>query len=351
MTTTARATAQATAPVPRRAAIETVEGVAMIPDGIELKHGGRLQRLKIGWRLTGPADAPVVAVLGGISAHRIVTGDDDDERGWWPELVGPGRGVDTRRWRILSFDWLGGSGDTTGPLPGSFASAPFPSVSPDDQARLLARLLDHLELSRLHAFIGASYGGMVALAFGALHPSRLGRLIVLCAAERAHPLAVAWRSIQRRIVRMGLEGGTGHEALAIARGLAITTYRSAEEFSLRFGGPATCSGHGHRFPVEAYLEHHGEQFASRIVPESYLCLSESIDLQDVDPGRVCVPTTLVAIRQDQLVPISQMRSLASRIGRHCSLYELDSLYGHDGFLKEDRQLAPLLNRILEGTDR
>jgi homoserine O-acetyltransferase len=351
MTTTARALAQASAPVPPRAAIETVEGMAMMPGSFELKHGGRLQRVKVGWRLTGPADAPVVAVLGGISAHRIVTGDDDDERGWWPALVGPGRGVDTSRWRILSFDWLGGSGGTTGPAPGSFASEPFPSVSPDDQARLLAQLLDYLQLGQLHAFIGASYGGMVALAFGALHPSRLGRLLVLCAAERAHPLAIAWRSIQRRIVRMGLKGGTGHEALAIARGLAITTYRSADEFSQRFGGPATRSGHGHRFPVEAYLEHHGEQFASRIVPESYLCLSESIDLQDVDPASVCMPTTLVAIRQDQLVPISQMRSLASRIGRQCRLYELDSLYGHDGFLKEGQQLAPLLSRILEGTDR
>jgi homoserine O-acetyltransferase/O-succinyltransferase len=325
--------------------------VARMRGGFDLKHGGRLQGVKIGWRLTGAAGAPVIAVLGGISANRNVTGDDDDECGWWPALVGPGRGVDTRRWRILSFDWLGGSDGTTGPVPGSFASEPFPSVSPDDQANLLARLLDHLRLSRLHAFIGASYGGMVALAFGALHPKRLGRLVVLCAAERAHPLAIAWRSIQRRIVRMGLEGGTGHEALAIARGLAITTYRSAEEFSQRFDGPATCGSSGHRFPVEAYLEHHGEQFASRIVPESYLCLSESIDLQDVDPGQLRVPTTLVAIRQDQLVPISQMRSLASRVGEHGRLHELDSLYGHDGFLKEDRQLEPLLSRILEGTDR
>ncbi len=323
------------------------EGLAIMPEGMELEHGGRLESVDIAWRLVGPDDAPVVAVMGGISAHRHVAGGDDVP-GWWSTLVGPGAGIDTERFRVLSFDWLGGSDGTTGPAEISGPAQPFPAVSPFDQAAVLARLADQLGISRFRAVVGASYGGMVGLAFAARHRRRLERLVVLSAAHEPHPLATAWRSVQRNVVRLGLAHGAGPDALAIARGLAMTTYRSPREFATRFAGAPEAHGDRFRFPVDGYLEAHGRRFADRVRPEAYLCLSESIDLQRVSPRDVVTPTTLVAVGDDLLVPLDQMRSLAASIAGPCGLVEIDSLYGHDAFLKEDALLAPLFNETLEG---
>lgn len=327
---------------PARVQRRSIEGVALMPGSLALRHGHCIAAPRVAWRLDGPDAAPVVAVLGGISAHREVAGGEG-AAGWWPSLVREGGGIDLDRYRVLGFDWLGGSEGTTGPRAGE----PFPSVDPADQAEILARLLDHLGIERLRAVVGASYGAMVALAFGAAHHARAGRLVVVSGAHRPHPLATAWRSVQRRIVRLGLEHGAGREALAIARGLAMTTYRSAAEFGARFDGDAVRDDRAFRFPVDAYLDARGEAFAARVLPEAFLCLSESIDLQDVDPARVRTPATLVAVTSDVLVPPEQMRELAGRLGAPCRLAEIESLYGHDAFLKEDALLAPLIAEALE----
>jgi homoserine O-acetyltransferase len=353
MTTTLQAV-QAASPAlaagTARAPGQVLDGTSVLPDGLSLEHGGRLGHVEIAWRLVGPAGAPLVAVLGGISATRAVV-DESGGPGWWPGLVGSGRGLDTDRFRVLSFDWLGGSGDTTGPAAGSFGRDPFPAVSPADQAAALAGLLEALEIRRLHAFVGASYGGMVALSFAAAWPERLGRLLVISAADRAHPLATAWRSVQRDIVRLGLRNGAGRDALALARGLAMTTYRSPEEFEARFAGTGEASDSGFRFPVDSYLAARGADFVDRVLPEAYLTLSESIDLQRADAAAITAPATLVAVSQDQLVPAAQMRRLARRLGGPVRLVELDSLYGHDAFLKEHEALTPVFTAALEGADQ
>ncbi len=327
---------------------EFTDDVLGLPGGLDLSLGGRLPAVDIAWRMTGPACAPVVVVLGGISAHRRVNTVAGAGRGWWPALVGPGLGVDTERFRVLSFDYLGGSDGTTGPCPDQRHNESFPSVSTRDQAALLIRLLDHLGIECLHAVVGASYGGMVALALAAEYGDRLARLLVVSAAEEAHPLATAWRSIQRRIVRLGLRQGNAKEGLALARGLAMTTYRSPAEFAERFSSLPTATTEGFRFPVQDYLDARGADFAARVSPESFLCLSESIDLQHTDPADVRVPTTLIAVRQDQLVPVEQSRRLAARLGGTHRLIEIDSLFGHDAFLKEADVLIPLFNQALEG---
>ncbi len=346
MTTAHGAAAAATAA--REPLTEFTDDVLHLAGGLELSLGGRLPAVDIAWRMTGPAGAPVVVVLGGISAHRRVSTVSAADPGWWPALVGDGLGVDTARYRVLSFDYLGGSDGTTGPRPGTHQRSPFPSVSTRDQVSLLIHLLDHLGIRRLHGAVGASYGGMVALALAAEHGERLENLLVVSAAEEAHPLATAWRSIQRRIVRLGLRQGNAREGLALARGLAMTTYRSPDEFARRFSSMPAATADGFRFPVEDYLDARGADFAARVSPESFLCLSESIDLQHTNPADVTVPTTLVAVRQDQLVPVTQIRQLAARLGGPSRLIEIDSEFGHDAFLKEDATLIPLFNEALEG---
>lgn len=308
---------------------------------LPLHVGGQLERARIAWRLTGVDSAPLVAVLGGISANRRVFDAREPRNGWWCEVVGSGLALDSTRCRILGIDYLGGSGDSTAPERGQ----PFPSLSSFDQAEALRRLLDHLRITRLRAIVGASYGGMVALAFAERSPERIEQLIVISAADRPHPMATAWRSVQRRIVRLGQETGRAADGLELARALAMATYRSAEEFGARFDyRPQRTASGALQFPVEDYLLARGRSYARQHLPESFLCLSESIDLHVVDAARINVPTSVVAVREDQLVPIADMRALASRLPR-AQLHELSSPHGHDAFLKEAEQLRPVLNDL------
>jgi homoserine O-acetyltransferase len=221
----------------------------------------------------------------------------------------------------------------------------FPSISSYDQAEVLVRLLNHLGIKSLRAIAGGSYGGMVALAFGERYPDRVSHLLVICAADRAHPMSTAWRSTQRRVVRFAVDCGRPAEGLELARSLAMTTYRSSEEFSARFNGLPDREGERFVFPVERYLCARGSSYASKYLPESFLCLSESIDLHRVDATSVFVPVTAVAFREDLLVPLADMRALAARLpnGR---LHEISSIYGHDAFLKETDQLRGIFASAL-----
>jgi homoserine O-acetyltransferase/O-succinyltransferase len=318
------------------------EGMLEIPGELTLYHGGKLANVRVAWRLVGPASAPVVCALGGISANRRVCLAEDPRQEWWSQIAGPDRPLDVNQFRILSFDYLGGSGETTGPEPG----ATFPSISSYDQAEVLARVLDHLGLRSLHAIAGGSYGGMVGLAFGELHPERVGHLFIIGAADRAHPMSTAWRSVQRQMVRFAVDCGRPKEGLQLARALAMSTYRSSEEFSARFNTAPVLEGERFVFPVESYLFSRGSDYASRYRPESFLTLSESIDLHRVDAGRIFVPTTAVAVREDQLVPLADMRALVARLPI-ARLHEISSIFGHDAFLKETEQLRRIFAVALE----
>jgi homoserine O-acetyltransferase len=323
------------------AGLQSREAVLEIPGEVRLHHGGVLQGVRVAWRLSGPSQAPVIAALGGISAGRRVYSTEDVASGWWHEVVGPGLALPAEQFRILSFDFLGGSGDTSGPR----AGAAFPSVSTYDQAELLLRLLNHLGIKALRGIVGASYGGMVALAFAERYPDRVSQLVVLSAADRTHPMATAWRSVQRRIVRLARAQGVAREGLALARALAMSTYRSPEEFAARFNGSPRATDSGFVFPVEDYLMARGEDYAARYEPDGFMCLSESIDLHRVDTSRIFVPTTAVAVREDQLVPLADMRAMAARLP-NAKLHEISSVFGHDAFLKEAEQLKPIFQRAL-----
>jgi homoserine O-acetyltransferase/O-succinyltransferase len=188
---------------------------------------------------------------------------------------------------------------------------------------------------------------MVALAFAERYPQVVGHIVSISAADRPHPMATAWRSIQRAMVRYASRNGDAPEGLRLARALAMATYRSPEEFAARFGGAASRIDGRFQFPVESYLLARGDAYAATYVPEAFVCLSESIDLHQVDAARIAVPTTLVAILEDQLIPVSDMRSLKARLGGDAELIELSSPYGHDAFLKEAAALQTVFARALD----
>ncbi|AHG92482.1 homoserine O-acetyltransferase (plasmid) [Gemmatirosa kalamazoonensis] len=292
------------------------------------------------YELVGPAGAPVVVALGGISAnaHAGATAADPAP-GWWDPVVGRGRALDTTRLRVLGIDWLdGGRGDD---------GRPARIVTTYDQADALVAALDAVEVERVHAVIGASYGGMVALAFAERYPERVERLVVVSAPHEAHPLSTALRTVQRRVVELGIETGRAHDALALARALAMTTYRGAREFAERFDSrPDTIDGADATFPVERYILHHGRKFAAAWRPERFLALSLSADLHRVDPAAVRVPTTLVAAEGDAIVPREQMAELSMLLGAPNTLVDLASRNGHDAFLTEPAAIGRILATAL-----
>ncbi|MBD8900522.1 homoserine O-succinyltransferase [Rhodanobacter sp. DHG33] len=282
----------------------------------------------------GAPDAPTVIVQGGISANRDVTAPAGAAPGWWQPLVAEDAAIDLARFRVLAIDWL---------TPADLGAA---TVSSEDQADALAVLLDALGIVKAHAFVGSSYGAMVGLAFAARHAQRVDRLVLLAGAHRAHPLSTAQRSVQRGIVRLGQSSGQLDEALALARQLAITTYRGSAEFGRRFAGEAEWRGERFHFPVEDYLEHQGRRFVERFDADRFLALSESIDLHDVKPEQVPLPTTLIGFPSDRLVPLADLCELQRRLRGPATLEVVESPYGHDAFLKEPEQLAPLLREAL-----
>jgi homoserine O-acetyltransferase len=258
--------------------------------------------------------------------------------------VGPGRALDSERVRILGIDYLGGSGESSAPAAGEA----WPSLSSYDQAAALHALLGHLKQGALSAIVGASYGAMVALAYAEQYPRAVGQLLLISGADRAHPMASAWRSIQRQMVRFAISAGRAAEGLELARALAMCTYRSPEEFAARFSAPPQRSEGRFVLPVEQYLFARGRDYAGRYRAETFLCLSESIDLHRIEAGAIEVPTLAVAVREDQLVPLEDMRALVARL-RKAQLVEISSLHGHDAFLKESGLLRPIFTCLYGDT--
>ena len=301
-----------------------------------LRHAG-LREVRIACEWQGPSWAPAIVVAGGISAHRhVASSQAHPETGWWEEQAGPGKPLDTDRYRVIAIDWIGSDGSLDAPIDSA------------DQADAIAFVLDRLGIVRIAAFVGCSYGAMVGLQFAARHPERLSRLVAISGADRPHPFATAWRELQRRIVDLGSSEGARRESLSLARQLAMLSYRTPEEFAERFDAPVQLVDDRARGAARDYLEACGERYVAKTSSTAFLRLSESIDLHAVDATRVTVPTDLVAIEEDRLVPVETLKDLADRLGARCRLHRLHSSRGHDAFLAEPERIASVLSGALQG---
>ena len=311
----------------------TVEPRAAAAD-IEVPIPARLSRLGAHTlaRIAGNPTGPLVAALGGISADRFVAAGRYRSMGWWPGLVGPGLAVDPARHRILGLDFAADESGRYAP-------------TTHEQAELLAAAIESVGGAPA-TIIGASYGGMIALALAERRPELVERLVIISAPAVPHPAATALRELQRRIVALGLASGRALEAQSIARGLAMTTYRTHEEFAGRFAGgipdadPLSVSEPG------AYLRARGDAYREVMSPERFLSLSGSIDRHRVDPARIAAPTLVLGAASDRLVPPEQSRELADALA-DARLHILDCLWGHDMFLKEAARLGKLIGPFLE----
>ena len=303
----------------------------LLPRDFRLESGEKLSRPELRLRFHGDRNNPLIIALGGISSTRKVA-DSTDGRGWWRDLVGPGKAIDLDAYCVLGFDFLPNTHETAR------------TISTNDQARALSAALATLGIDEVFGVVGASYGGMTALAFTAAFPHLAKRVCVISAAERPHPAATAQRGIQRRILSFAADCGRPEEGVALARQIAMTTYRSPEEFADRFNS-APGEAAGDPYDVCDYLISRGDAF--RMDVRRYLTLSDSIDRHRVDPRQINVPTTLIASLSDQLVPAGDIRRLAAAIPAAVDLREIPSRYGHDAFLKDTDVVGNLVAGCLQ----
>jgi len=310
----------------------------LLPTDFTLESGDILRSHKVRLRFQGNPDGKRVIGLGGISAGRAVADIVNSqgvvtEEGWWRNIAGYGCAIDLNEYYVIGMDFLPGN-DTD-----------IVTITTHDQARALAYALSALGEEKIFGFVGSSYGGMVALAFASLFPERIEKLCVISAAHRSHPAAIAQRGVQRRILALADKCDAPDEGVALARQLAMISYRTTEEFGERFSGlPADKAGAS--YDVCEYLIARGKQCAMTL--PCYVSLSDSIDRHRVDPTTILTDTLLISSKSDKLVLPNDMRLTHEQLSKNSQLNEIDSLYGHDAFLKETNIIGPMISKFLKG---
>lgn len=307
------------------------------------------------------------------SAHAASSAEDRTS-GWWEQMLGPSRPIDTGKYFIICVNSLGSCFGSTGPASinpqtGKHYRLTFPVLTIEDVATAGQKVIEALGITRLHSVVGASMGGMTALAHNLLFPEAAESLVCISSAARALPFSIALRSLQREMVHSDPAWKDGQYEFdsppvigqRLARKLGMLTYRSAGEFEQRFARERVSeerqSGNpfGIDFEVESYLEAHASKFVGTFDANCYLYLSRAMDLFDAaDHGgsleialsRAGASRALiVGVETDILFPVEQQRELADglALGRMDVQFEsLPSLQGHDAFLVDMDRFRPVL---------
>ena len=359
-------------------AVTTARKLFQVPGSFEMHRGGVLERPVIAYETWGQLNAErdnAVLIFTGMSpsAHAC-SSPEDPSPGWWEEIVGPSRPIDTRRYFVICINSLGSCFGSTGPasvdpLTGQPYRLNFPVLTLEDVANGGMLVVKSFGISCLHTVVGPSMGGMTTLAFAIAHPSMTRNLALISTGARSLPFSIAMRSLQREMIRRdpawdngNYAGGAGPiSGMRMARKLGMVTYRSAREWDQRFGreriGEERQTGNAFAFDfeVEGYLDAHAQKFTGQFDANSYLYLSRASDLFDVAEHGGSVTAGLAKVRAgrvlvvgvdtDILFPIAQQRELATgldALNREVHFVELPSIQGHDSFLVDMDRFRPVL---------
>ena len=353
-----------------------------IKEPFPMRLGGALPSATIAYETWGELDAKrsnAILIFTGLSpsAH-AASSPEDPAPGWWEDMIGPGRPLDTRRWFVVCVNSLGSCFGSTGPAsidPGTGQPyrLRFPVLAVEDIARGGHEVLRRLGLTSLAAVVGPSLGGMTAHAFCAQFPGFARALISISAAARSTPFAIALRSLQREIIRRDPDWAGGQYPLGagpitgmrLARKLGMITYRSAEEWLVRFGRERAAQERkpgdpfGIDFEIESYLDAQANKFVGQFDPNCYLYLSRAMDLFDLAEHGGSVDAALarcrlqralvIAVETDLLFPPASQREIAEglvRAGTDTKFAPLASIQGHDSFLVDMERFRPAVGEFV-----
>jgi len=332
------------------------------------------------WGELSPARDNAVLIFTGLSPSAHATSCvEDPTPGWWEDMIGSGRPIDTDRYFVICVNSLGSCFGSTGPAStnpemGKKYRMSFPALTLEDVAESAWLVVQSLGVDQLHSVIGCSMGGMTGLALCVRHPTSTRSFVSISSATRALPFSIAVRSLQREMIRSDPRWKKGDYKAGkapiagqrLARKLGMITYRSAEEWEQRFGRERSTTPvriedqFVAEFSVESYLENHANKFTGAFDPNCYLYLSHASDLFDLAEyggslqagfRRSHLERTLViGVRTDILFPLSQQRELAAGFAEVCDdaqLVELDCIRGHDSFLVEMDAFRPVICDFFE----
>ncbi len=294
--------------------------------------------------------------------------DSRGQSGWWDGLIGKGKAFDTDRYYVVCSNFLGSCYGTTGPTTvnprtGKPFGQLFPEFTVRDMVRLQHRLIEHLGIKRIAAVAGGSLGGMQALEWALLYPDIVRNVIPIGTAARHSAWCIGLNEVARLAIRNDPAwfNGNAHwqpdRGLALARMIAMISYRSRESFEARFGRKQSQhNGTGEPgFEIESYLHYQGQKLVDRFDAATYVAITRAMDRHDIGRGRgdygevlrsVKARALCIGIDSDVLYPVEEQRDIAGHIP-HARYAELKSLHGHDAFLMEFEQLNQIIGQFLE----
>ncbi|AUM01314.1 homoserine O-acetyltransferase [Zoogloeaceae bacteirum Par-f-2] len=352
---------------------------ARFTDPLPLKSGERLDDYELVYETYGSLNAArdnAVLVCHALSGSHHVAGvyaNDPASTGWWDNLVGPGKPLDTRKFFVIGVNNLGGCYGSSGPnainpATGKRWGADFPFVTVEDWVNAQARLIDRLGIERLAAVIGGSLGGMQALSWTLQYPERVRHAAVIASAPKLTAQNIAFNEVARQAILSDPDFHGGHyyehgvvpaRGLKLARMVGHITYLSDDAMAEKFGRSLrhgkTLYSFDVEFEIESYLRYQGDKFAGYFDANTYLLTTKALDYYDpafehggnlsAALARATAEFLVVSFTTDWRFSPARSREIVYALlhnRRPVSYAEIDCAAGHDSFLLDDPQYHAVL---------
>jgi homoserine O-acetyltransferase/O-succinyltransferase len=350
------------------------------PDKLRLESGEKLGPITLAYETYGAlnkekSNAVLVAHALSGDAHAAGKRRSDEALGWWDNLIGPGKGIDTDKYFVICSNVLGGCMGSTGsssinPQTGRPYGLDFPMVTIGDMVNAQMALIDHLGIQNLLTVIGGSMGGMQALQWMVSYPEKIRSAIPIATTLKHTPQQIAFNEVGRQAVMAdpNWKNGSYHSGRPPAKGLAVArmighiTYMSDVSMAEKFGRRTKAKREQFKFAadfeVEGYLRYRGDNFVKRFDANSYLYITKAIDYFNILNGHsignvfqgLTAKVFVIAFKSDWLYPAYQSQEIVKACklaGVDSSYCELNSTYGHDAFLLEIEQETQLISNFLK----
>lgn len=322
---------------------------------LELELGGVIENLEIGYHTYGTINSRrdnVVWVCHALTAN-------SDVADWWPHTVEKGRFLDPERYFVVCANVLGSQYGTTGPISINPATGTpyyqsFPFITVRDMVRCHQLLAEHLNIPEIYALMGSSLGGFQAMEWAIMEPDFCRNLLLIATATRAMPWATALNESQRMAIETDpsfgeLRDDAGEKGLKVARSIALLSYRGQPAYDATQQETEE-KDKVENFRASSYQRYQGEKLARRFSAYTYHAITRTLDTHNIGRGRgsreealaqIKARTTIIAVSSDILFPVAEHLYMQRHIAG-ADYSEIDSPFGHDGFLVESDKLNEII---------